>query len=374
MSNYKIDYYKILGVSKKSTTEEIKKAYRKLAIKFHPDKNPGNIEAENKFKEIKEAYEILSDPQQRKIYDRYKDSPFGFDFTTARNKTNSSSDFFNEFDDIFNDFFGGKTRKTSRSSSNNKAPKRGRDIRYELTLTLEEAYTGKRIEMEIPREEICSLCNGTGANQGTSKKICKTCNGKGQVTRSQGFFNLKYTCPDCNGTGIEIESPCKKCNGKGVLEKNKKVTLNIPSGVETGTKLKYSGQGSFGINGGPSGDLFVIINVKSHKTFKREGNDIIINIDIDFTDAVFGCEKSVKAINGKHIKLKIPAGTQNGTKFVLKGYGIKDLNSEDIGDMIVINNIIIPTNLTQKQKELLMEFKKEMKKSRISDEIYNKTK
>ncbi len=369
MSNFKIDYYKILGISKKSSTEEIKKAYRKLAIKYHPDKNPGNIEAERKFQEINEAYEILSDPKQRKMYDNYKNSPFRFDFAS---KNSSSSDFFNGFDDLFNEFFGTSFDKENKSSKS-KTPRRGRDIRYELTLTLKEASSGKQIEMEIPREEFCTLCNGTGANQGSSKNICNTCNGTGQVSRSQGFFNIKYSCPDCGGTGIEIESPCPKCKGRGVIDNHKKITLNIPAGVDSGTKLKYSGQGSSGINGGYSGDLFILITVKPHNTFLRDGTDLIYNLNISYTDAVFGCEKFVNTLNGDRIKINIPSGTQNGSKFVIKNHGIKDLNSDNIGNLLVITNIIIPTKLTQKQKELLLEFEKEMKKNDNYNKVYDKS-
>jgi molecular chaperone DnaJ len=358
-NNKKEDYYKILGVSKKANIEEIKKAYRRLAVKYHPDKNPGNIEAENKFKEITEAYKTLSDPNKRKVYDRYGDGFLGFGNGYAEG---NDSEPFNGFDDIFDSFFGGfNTKNNNSNKSYNKktdknSPRKGRDIRYEITLSLEEAVNGKQIEMEIPREEPCTLCKGTGTKPGTSKKICSECKGTGQQSRSQGFFNIKYTCQKCKGTGYEISVPCPKCGGQGVVDKIKKVTLNIPAGVETGTKLKYSGQGGIGINGGPSGSLYIIVNVQPDSFYERQDNDLLCEMVISFTQAVLGTEVMLTTLDNKQIKLKIPPGTQNGKIFRLKGYGVKDINTNERGDINVRIHIAIPTEINERQKKLLEEF------------------
>lgn len=370
-NNKKDDFYKILGISKKASIEEIKKAYRKLAVKYHPDKNPGNVEAENKFKEITEAYKTLSDPNKRKIYDRYgNDDLFGFGngFT---NKTNA--DDFKGFDDIFDNFFGGFSSSAKDNQNNYKnqynnvktdanAPKKGRDIRYEINLTLQEAVNGKQIEMEIPREEPCTLCKGTGTKPGTTKKLCSDCKGTGQQSRTQGFFNVKYTCQKCKGTGYEISIPCPKCGGRGVIDKIKKVTLNIPEGVETGTKLKYSGQGSLGINGGPPGSLYIIINVQPDPFYERQDNDLLCEMRISFIQAVLGTEIMLNTPDNKQIKLKVPPGTQNGKVFRLKGYGVKDINSKEKGDINVRIQVAIPTKINERQKELLRMFENEFEK------------
>lgn len=362
MSDEKKDYYKILGVSKRFTDEELKKAYRRLAIKYHPDKNPNDKESENKFKEITEAYEVLSNPEKRKLYDRLGDDPFGFGYNSNNYEDDSV---FKGFDDLFDRFFSGDNANKEKSSSykekkvDEDMPKRGRDIRYELNLTLEEAVNGKQIDMEIPREDLCSLCAGTGAKRGTQKKKCPECNGTGQISKSEGFFDIKYICPKCKGSGMEIEELCPKCNGKGSFERNKRLALNIPPGVDSGSKLKYSGQGANGVNGGPNGDLFIIIDVKNHKFFTRKDDDLICELPISFTQAVLGAEKTIKTLDNRRIKLKIPPGTPTGKILKLQGYGVKNISSNKRGDIKVKVFIEVPTEISQRQKELLLEFEKE---------------
>lgn len=359
MSNNNKDYYKILGVDRSSSELEIKKAYRKLAIKYHPDKNQGDIEAEAKFKEIIEAYEVLSDSKKRKIYDRYN-------MTANHDKTSSSQntkyDAFNGYDNIFNSFFKGKKSTVTTEPEENIIPKKGRNIRYEITISLEDVAQGKKIEMEIPREETCWECKGTGGKPGTKVKICSECGGTGYLSRPEGFLDIKLKCKKCNTSGVEIETPCLNCDGRGIVEVMKKIHINIPAGVQTGTKLKYSGQGGIGIDGGPPGDLFVIIDVKEHDFFKRKNNNLFCEIPITFTQAVFGSDIFVKTLNSKKIKLNIPEGTQNGQVFKLKNQGLKDINSNDYGDIHIKVFIEVPIKLTKKQIELLKQFEKETDK------------
>jgi molecular chaperone DnaJ len=343
----KTDYYDLLGVSRSAGEEEIKKAYRKLALQHHPDKNPGNKQAEEKFKEISEAYQVLSDSQKRAQYDQFGHAAFGdsgpfgggFDF---------SAGFEDIFGDIFGEFFGGGTgRRRSRS--------RGEDFRYNLTLSFEEAVFGAEKKVKIPRHGPCETCHGTGAKAGTQPQTCPTCRGRGQVNFQQGFFSVSRTCNQCHGQGTIIKDPCATCSGAGRVRKLHTLSVKIPAGVDTGSRLKLRGEGEFGPNGGQSGDLYVVIQVEPHPIFHREALDIICEVPINFAEAALGAEIDVPTLDGK-VKMKIPAGTQSGKVFRLAGKGVKDVQGYRQGDQHVRVVVETPTHLTPRQKELLKEF------------------
>lgn len=340
------DYYKILGISNDASQEEIKKAFRKLALQYHPDRNPGDKVAEEKFKEINEAYSCLSDPVKRSNYDKYGSpegpSFSGFDFATG-------TPFSDIFSDIFDDFFGGFGRSTKSK------PIKGDDLRYDLEITLEEAATGTEKTIKIPRWQICDICNGSGSQPGTFPETCRDCKGTGQQRFQQGFFSVTKTCGRCHGTGQIITNPCKNCKGKGKVKIQKQLSVKIPAGVDTGSRLKLRGEGELGINGGPPGDLYVVITVAEHHLFKREGLNIFCEIPISFTKAVFGGEIDVPTIDGTH-KLKIPPNTPSGKIFKLHGKGMPKVGSHQRGDQIVSVYIDIPKKLTPRQRELLEEF------------------
>jgi len=351
----KRDYYEILGVSKTATDQEIKQAYRKLALKYHPDKNKGNPEAEDKFKEATEAYEVLRDPKKRSTYDKFgHDGVQGFD-GMGRGAYTDFSDIFGDFDlgDIFEGFFGssfggarGRTKRT----------RRGSDLQYDLSITLEDAALGSEVQIEIPRKETCEVCNGTGSSSKSKPAVCPTCNGMGQVRQTQGFFSISQTCPKCHGEGKIITSPCKTCHGAGVTTKKRKITVKIPAGVESGSRLKISGEGEQAPHGGVAGDLYVVIHVQKHDTFERHGNDLVNIVDVSFTLVCLGGEIQVPTISGSKVKMKIPQGTENGQMFRLKGNGVPYLGSYGKGDQLVKINIAVPKKLSSRQKELLKEF------------------
>lgn len=350
----KRDYYEVLGVQKSAPEDEIKQAYRKLALKYHPDRNRGNAEAEEKFKEATEAYEVLRDPKKRAQYDKFgHEGVAGFE-GFGRGAYSDFSDIFGDFDlgDIFEGFFGagfsgGGGRKKAR---------RGADIQYDLTITLEEAASGKEVQIEVPRHETCSTCNGAGTSAGTKPSVCPVCNGAGQIRQTQGFFSISQTCYKCRGAGKIITNPCKTCGGNGLEVKTRKITVKIPAGVESGSRLKISGEGEQGPGGGVRGDLYVFIHIKKHQVFERHGNDILNIIDISFPLACLGGEIEVPTIMGKKAKMKIPPGTDNGHIFRMKGNGIPYLGSYGRGDQLVKVNIYVPKKLTPRQKELLKEF------------------
>jgi molecular chaperone DnaJ len=340
------DYYEILGVGRNAAEEEIKRSYRRLAMKYHPDKNPGDREAEENFKEASEAYEVLRDPEKREIYDHYGHEGLrGTGFTGFR----GFEDIFSTFGDIFEDFFGFGTTRRGRTMA-----RAGADLRYDLTISFLDAAFGKEINIEIPRSMKCDHCGGSGAELGTSPAICPTCRGHGQVSRTQGFFNITTTCPQCQGEGEVIHTPCSQCRGRKKVRKKKTIALKIPPGVETGSRLRLRGEGEEGEKEAPPGDLYVVIHVEPHEFFGRDGDDIICQIPISFSQAALGEEIEVPTLNGTR-KLIIPKGTQSGQLFRLKGEGFYHMMRYGKGDEIVQVIVKTPTKLTKRQQELLRE-------------------
>jgi len=363
----KPDYYEVLGVARDADTEEIKKVYRKLALKYHPDRNPGDKEAEEKFKEAAEAYEVLHDPEKRQLYDQFGHEGLqGAGFQGFH----GFEDIFSSFSDIFDDFFG-TGRRRSRSWS---VP--GQDLRYDLEIDFEDVATGKEIELRIPRLEICSACEGSGARSGTRPQICPTCQGLGQVNQTRGFFRLSTTCPRCGGQGKVINDPCPECQGRGRVEQEKVVSLRIPPGVDTGSRLRLHGEGEAGGQGGPNGDLYVVIHVRPHEFFEREGDHIICRIPVSMADATLGAQIEVPTLNGNR-KLAIPKGTQNGEVLSLKGAGFPSLRGRGRGDQIMEIKVLTPVDLTKRQEGLLKEFallEQEKKKRSWMDKAADKVK
>ncbi len=345
----KKDYYEILNIDRNSSQDEIKKAYRKLAHKYHPDKNPGKKEAEEHFKEINEAYEVLRDPEKRSVYDRFGTvGDRGFNGFGDISDLGFSTDFQDIFGDVLGDFFGAKRRSRGQ---------RGADLRYNLNVTFEEASFGVEKDIEIPKTDMCANCKGSGAAPGSSQATCPTCGGRGQIRFQQGFFSVSRTCSHCRGEGSIINQPCSKCKGTGRVKKTKRIKVKIPPGVDTGVRLKLNGEGEYGMYGGPPGDLYVDINVTPHPVFKRENNDIVCEVPISFPSAALGTEIEVPTLEGK-VKVKVPAGTQNGRVFRLKGKGIPNLHGYGRGDENVIIKVETPTRLTSQQRKLLKEFDK----------------
>ena len=337
----KRDYYEVLGVTRTATEVEIKRSYRTLAVKFHPDKNPGDAAAEDKFKECAEAYSVLSDTQKRAAYDR-----FGHQAAGAGGFDPGFSNIEDIFDMFgFGDVFGGRTRTRSNVQ-------RGSDLRYDIEITLEDAASGKDEKLRIPRLEKCEPCSGSGAEPGTTAETCITCNGRGQTQYQQGFFSVMRTCSNCRGSGKIIKSPCKECHGQGRIEKEKSLEIKIPAGVETGSRLRVSAEGEAGVNGGPSGDLFVVIHVKEHETFERQGANLYSAVPITFAQAALGAEVNVKTLEGEE-ELKIPAGTQTGTVFRIKSHGMPALGGRGKGDLFVAVTLITPKSLTKEQRKAL---------------------
>jgi molecular chaperone DnaJ len=341
------DYYNILGVSRGASEEEIKKSYRKVAMQYHPDRNPGNKEAEEKFKMASEAYEVLRDPEKREIYDRYGiEGLKGTGFTGFR----GFDDIFSAFGDIFEDFFGFGTTHRQRTRA-----RQGADLRYDLKISFHEAAFGKETEIQIPKNVPCEACHGSGSKPGTHPTQCPHCKGTGQMTRSQGFFTISTTCSQCHGDGIYIPHPCKECRGFGKVRKNHKIQIKIPPGVDTGSKLRIREEGEAGERGGPPGDLFVFIYVEPHDFFSREGDDIICQIPISFPQAALGAEIEIPTLNGKK-KILIPNGTETGEVFKIKGEGFPKLRGYGRGDQLVQVIVKTPKNLTKRQEEILREF------------------
>lgn len=341
----KRDYYEVLGVSKNADEKQIKKAYKRLAMKHHPDRNADNKEAaEKKFKEIQEAYAILSDEQKRNTYDQ-----FGHDAVSGNAASGGGNPFGGGggFGDIFGDIFGG--------GGSRQADNRGADLRYDLEINLKDAADGTTVKIRVPKNEKCNTCSGTGAKPGTSVKTCATCHGAGQVQMQQGFFAVQRTCPHCSGTGEKIESPCPTCHGSSVVRKQKTLSVKIPAGVDTGNRIRLSGEGEAGIRGGQNGDLYVEIHIKPHNIFHREGNDLYCEVPIDFATAALGGSIEVPTLDNK-LKIKVPSGTQTGKSFRLRGKGMKSIRQGGSGDLICQVKVETPVNLNSKQKDLLREF------------------
>jgi len=341
------DYYNILGVPRNASEEEIKKSYRKIAMQYHPDRNPGNKEAEEKFKIASEAYEVLRDPEKRQIYDHYGiEGLKGTGFTGFR----GFDDIFSAFGDIFEDFFGFGTTYKRRTK-----PRPGADLRYDLKISFYDAAFGKETEIEIPKTVFCEVCNGTGAKPGTHPANCPNCRGTGQAIRSQGFFTISTTCSQCRGEGKVIPHPCKACRGLGKVRRSKRIQLKIPPGVDTGSKLRIRGEGEEGERGGPPGDLFVFLYVEPHDFFSRDGDDIVCQVPISFTQAALGGEIEISTLNGTR-SLTIPKGTETGQIFRIKGEGFPRLRGYGRGDQVVQVIVKTPKNLTKRQEEILREF------------------
>ncbi|MEM9734777.1 MAG: molecular chaperone DnaJ [Pseudomonadota bacterium] len=347
----KADYYETLGVSRDADEKALKSAFRKQAMKYHPDRNPGDAAAEAKFKEIGEAYEALKDPQKRAAYDRFGHaafenggggggSPFG------------GSGMGDIFEDIFGEMMGGARRSAGGRT-------RGADLRYNMEISLEEAFTGKTVEIEIPTAVSCDVCSGSGAKPGSSPKTCPTCGGAGQVRASSGFFSVQRTCPTCHGRGEIISDPCDNCGGTGTTTETKTLDVKVPAGIEDGTRIRLAGEGEAGTRGGPTGDLYIFLSIRPHEFFQRDGADIYCRVPISMTTAALGGQFEVGTIEGTQTRVKVPEGTQNGRQFRLRGKGMPVMRSTQMGDMYIQVAIETPSNLTKRQRELLQEFAEE---------------
>lgn len=350
MSTTKRDYYEILGISKTASEEEIKKSYRRLAMKYHPDRNPNDKDAEAKFKEAKEAYEVLSDGKKRATYDQFGHAAsegMGGGGGSGFQGFSGFGDFGDELGDLFSSVFGGGGRSRGRSQ-------RGSDVLYNLTLNLEEAVHGTTTEIRIPSWVKCKECNGSGASKGSEPIVCKTCNGMGQVHMQQGFFTIQQTCPTCHGRGKIISNPCSKCRGQGRVQEHKTLSVKIPAGVDNGDRIRLGGEGEAGMHGVPSGDLYVEIHVKPHSLFIREGNDLLSEVPISFITAVLGGELDIPTLHGR-VALKIPPETQTGKVFRLRGKGVKSVRNNLTGDLLCKVFVETPINLTSEQKNLFQQ-------------------
>ncbi len=349
----KRDYYEVLGINKSATSDQIKSAYRKLAVKYHPDKNPDDKSAEEKFKEASEAYHVLSNSERKQSYDNFGHAAFE---NGGRGQGGFSDfDFSSHFSDIFEDFFGegfGGGRRRGR-----KANYRGSDLRYDLSITLEEAYKGKKQDIKFSTSEKCNTCSGSGSKPGHDAGSCSMCGGQGQVRSSQGFFTVQQTCPQCGGAGEEITNPCTNCGGQGKKQTTKRLSVTIPKGVDDGTRIRLSGKGEAGSRGAGSGDLYLFINVHSHELFKRSDENLFFECPISIADAALGSSIEVPTIDGGKAKIKIPAGTQSGKQFRLKGKGMPFIRGSGNGDLYVQLNTEVPVNLNNQQKDLLEKFR-----------------
>lgn len=346
----KRDYYEVLGVSKNATEDELKKAYRRLAMKFHPDRNAGDDSAVDKFKEVKEAYDVLSDSRKRSAYDQFGHA--GVDASAGAGPGGGgfgAGGFGDIFDSVFGDIFG-----QGGGGHGGERVYRGADLRYDLELSLEEAVSGSTIKIRVPKMVACKACNGSGAKKGSSPTNCPTCNGLGQVRMQQGFFSIQQTCPQCRGQGRIIKDPCTDCRGQGRVRDNKTISVKVPPGVDSGDRIRLSGEGEAGENGGPSGDLYVHVIVRDHPIFTRDGSDLYCDIPISFATAALGGELEVPTLEGK-VKLKIPPETQSGKLFRLRGKGVRTIRSSTRGDLMCRAMVETPVNLSKRQKELLQE-------------------
>jgi molecular chaperone DnaJ len=352
----KQDYYELLGVSRSASADELKKAYRKLAMQYHPDRNPGDKDAEKRFKEVSEAYDVLKDDQKRAAYDRFGHAAFdgpgagragGFDF--------AQGGFADIFEEMFGDFMGGNGRRGGARSQ----PGRGADMRYNLEITLEDAFNGSQMTVRVPSSVTCEVCSGSGAEAGSQPVTCPTCSGSGRVRAQQGFFTVERTCPNCGGQGRVIKNPCRACSGSGRVRREKTLKVDVPAGVENGTRIRLAGEGEAGVRGAPNGDLYIFLSVKPHALFQRDGADLFCRAPISMAVAALGGPIEVPAIDGARARINLPAGTQSGARFRLRGKGMSVLRSTQRGDMYVEVQVETPVNLTKRQRELLEEFERE---------------
>jgi len=346
----KRDYYEVLGVTRSCTEVELKTAFRKLAMQHHPDRNPGDKDCEHRFKELNEAYDVLKDGDKRAAYDRFGHAAFE---QGGMGGPGFGADFGSTFADIFEGIFGMASARGRGSGR-----ERGSDLRYNMEISLDEAFTGKTAQIRIPTSVTCEACSGSGAKAGTKPKPCSTCGGAGKIRHAQGFFTLERTCPTCHGRGQVIDDPCKVCGGGGRVTRERTLSVNIPTGVEDGTRIRLAGEGEAGVRGGPPGDLYIFLEVAPHEFFQRDGADLHCRVPVSMSSAALGGEFDVPAIDGSKVRVKVPAGTQTGRRFRLAGKGMPVLRAKQTGDMYVQVAVETPQNLTKRQRELLTEFEK----------------
>ena len=368
------DFYELLGVSRTASADDIKKAFRKLAMQHHPDRNQGDKEAEKKFKDLNHAYDVLKDPEKRAAYDRY--GPAAFDGSMGGGPGGPGGfqgqgfDFGSVFGDIFDEMFGGARGR----GPGGRADTRGQDLRFNLEITLEQAYSGTDATVRVPSSVSCETCHGSGAEPGSKPQQCATCHGRGRLRAQQGFFTVERTCHTCHGAGQVIDKPCKACMGQGRVRRDKTLKVNIPAGVEDGTRIRLSGEGEAGTRGGPAGDLYVFLSVRRHQLFEREGADVHCRVPISMVQATLGGSIEVPTLDGKMARINIPAGAQSGHQFRMRGKGMPVVRSTQRGDMYIEIGVETPVNLTAKQKELLKEFEKAGKTSPESEGFFSKMK
>ncbi|MEP9374492.1 molecular chaperone DnaJ [Mesorhizobium sp. KR1-2] len=349
----KADFYETLGVDRGADEKELKSAFRKLAMQFHPDRNPGDDACEHKFKEINEAYECLKDPQKRAAYDRFGHAAFengGMGGGNGFANGFGAGGFSDIFEDIFGEMMGGGRRRSSGGRE------RGADLRYNMEITLEEAFSGKTAQIHVPASVSCTECSGSGAKPGTQPVTCSMCSGSGRVRASQGFFSIERTCPQCQGRGTMIKDPCGKCAGQGRVTEERSLSVNIPAGIEDGTRIRLANEGEAGLRGGPPGDLYIFLSVKPHEFFQRDGADLYCKVPISMTTAALGGSFEVATLDGTQTRVKVPEGTQNGRQFRLKGKGMPVLRQSTVGDLYIQTVVETPQSLTKRQRELLEEF------------------
>ncbi len=346
----KVDFYETLGVERTADEKQLKSAFRKLAMQFHPDRNPGDEACEHKFKEINEAYECLKDPQKRAAYDRFGHAAFENGGMNGGGHGFGAGGFADIFEDIFGDMMGGGRRRSAGGRE------RGADLRYNMEISLEEAFTGKTAQIRVPASIACTECSGSGARPGTQPVTCTMCNGHGKVRAAQGFFSIERTCPQCQGRGTTIKDPCPKCAGQGRVVEERSLSVNIPAGIEDGTRIRLAGEGEAGQRGGPAGDLYIFLSVKPHEFFQRDGADLYCKVPISMTTAALGGQFEVTTLDGTQTRVKVPEGTQNGRQFRLKGKGMPVLRQPNVGDLYIQTAVETPQNLSRRQRELLEEF------------------
>ncbi|MFN0219000.1 MAG: molecular chaperone DnaJ [Hyphomicrobium sp.] len=354
----KRDYYEVLGVKRTANDQDLKSAYRSLAKEYHPDRNAGDKDAERKFKEVNEAYEALKDPQKRASYDQFGHAAFegGMGGRGAGFGPDFASSMSDIFDDLFGEFMGGRRGQGPGRTRNGR--ERGADLRYNLEIGLTEAFAGKTAQIRVPASVSCETCSGSGAKPGTKTRTCSTCGGMGKVRASQGFFTIERPCPSCLGRGETIDEPCQPCNGTGRVTKERTLSVNIPAGVEDGTRIRLAGEGEAGLRGGPAGDLYIFLSIKPHEFFQRDGSDIFCKVPISMTTAALGGQVDVPTLEGATTRVKIPEGTETGKQFRLKEKGMPVLRSKLTGDMYIEVEVETPKNLTRRQRELLEEFER----------------